>query len=65
MSNFNVGDTVVVTARIDNCGCEGLLKVLAITHDGLLKLFLMKIQGMATLTTYRFLMIGFVVSKTT
>ena len=26
MSNFNVGDTVVVTARIDNCGCEGIIE---------------------------------------
>ena len=26
MSDFNVGETVVVTARIDNFGCEGIIE---------------------------------------
>ena len=26
MSDFKVGDTVIVTARIDNCGCEGIIE---------------------------------------
>lgn len=26
MSNFDVGDTVIVTARIDNYGCEGIIE---------------------------------------
>ena len=26
MSNFNVGDTVLVTSRIDNYGCEGFVE---------------------------------------